>query len=380
MLLLLHLSAAFDTVDHNILLKRLENMVGVTGDALAWFKSYLSEREQTVHIKNEKSKSQKLAFGVPQGSVLGPILFSLYTLPLAEVLKDQGVQYHLYADDTQIYMSFQPIHEKEGEIVSILENCVKNVKNWMIQNMLQLNTDKTKCLIFGSPPQLRKLQNSTFNAAGDVVELTSSARNLGIILDSTFSMKDHITEVCKRSFHQLRNIAHIRRYLTVDATRTVVQALISSRIDCNNSLYYGISNYQLQKLQRIQNAAARIILRKRKYEHITPSLIELHWLPIRNRILFKILVLTYKCLHGIAPSYLSELLRSGTNLSLNLRSNTNPYLLQIPRTNLCGSGDRAFATSSPREWNKLPLSIQSSETLDIFKSRLKTFLFKKSYF
>ena len=104
-------------------------------------------------------------------------------------------------------------------------------------------------------------------------------------------VKDHMAEICGRSFHQLR---------------TVVQVLISSKLHCNNKLYYGIANYQLQRLQRIQNAAARIIIRKRKYEYITPSLMELHWLPIRSRILFKILVLTYKYLHGMAPTYLLQ--------------------------------------------------------------------------
>ena len=153
-------------------------MVGILGDALKWFKSYLSERQQTVYIENEKSKSQKLIFGIPQGSILGPILFSLYTLPLAD----------------------------------IVSNCIKDVKRWMTQNMLQLNTDKTKCMVFGSPPQLRKLKYSTFNAGGEI-ELVSSARNLGIILDSTFAMTDHITKECRRSSHQLRNLSHIRRYL-----------------------------------------------------------------------------------------------------------------------------------------------------------------------
>ena len=126
MLLLLDLSSVFDAVDHKILLESLENMVGISGvpPPPQWFKSYLSERQQTVYIKIEKCKPQKQIFGVQQGSVLGPILFSLYTLTLADILKDHGVQYHLYADDTQIYMSFQPIHHEEDEIITILENCI----------------------------------------------------------------------------------------------------------------------------------------------------------------------------------------------------------------------------------------------------------------
>ena len=199
-------------------------MVGISGDALKWFKSYLSERQQTVYIVNEKSKPQKLIFGIPQGSVLGPILLSL-TLPLADIVQEHYVQCHLYADNTQIYTSFHLIQYNEGMIITILEYCIEDAKRWMKRNMLQLNTDKTKCMVFGSPPQLRKLKYSTFNAGGEIVELALSARNLGIILDSTFSMTDHITEVCRLFSHLLRNLSHIRRYLTVDTARTVVLAL-----------------------------------------------------------------------------------------------------------------------------------------------------------
>ena len=199
-------------------------MVGISGDAHKLFKSYLSERQHTVYIVNENSKPQKLIFGIPQCSVLGPILLSL-TLPLADIVHEHYVQCHLYADNTQIYTSFHLIQYKEGMIITILECCIEDAKRWMMQNMLQLNTDKTKCMVFGSPPQLHKQKYSTFNAGGEIVELALSARNLGIILDSTFSMTDHITEVCRLFSHQLRNLSHIRRYLTVDTARTVVQAL-----------------------------------------------------------------------------------------------------------------------------------------------------------
>ena len=250
----------------------------------------------------------------------------------------------------------------------------------MTQNMLQLNSDKTEIILFGTSQQLSKLEGLTFNSAGDIIIPNPCVRNLGVLFDNNLSMKHHISEVCRLSFYHLRNIAHIRRYLTFDAARTIIQALVCSRIDWNNSLYYGLPNTQLQRLQRVQNAAARIIMMRRKFDHVTPILKELHWLPVTSRVLFKMLVLAYKCVHGDAPSYLSDLITHKVNSSFNLRSNYVPLLLQPRRTNLVYGGDRAFCAAAPREWNNLPLRIRTSESIVVFKSQLKTYLFIKSYF
>ena len=133
MLLLFDLSAAFDTECHSILINRLEKIVGIKGKALDWFKSYLENRQQCVNINNMKSKSRALKFGVPQGSFLGPILFSLYALPLADILKRRGISYHLYAVDTQIYLSFRPTNNNEIDVCETLSNCVIEIKNWRPQ-------------------------------------------------------------------------------------------------------------------------------------------------------------------------------------------------------------------------------------------------------
>ena len=190
-------------------------------------------------------------------------------------------------------------------------------------------------------------------------------------------MKDHISEVSNLAFYHLRNISHIRKYLTLSAAKTIVHALVCSRIDANNALYYGLHMVQIKKLQRIQNAAARVILRRGKYDHITPTLGKLHWLPVQYRILYKIIIITYKALHAQAPSYLSTLLRNKMCTSYGLRSDDN--LLQTQRTHLACRGDRAFSAAAPREWNKLPYSVQSSKDLNIFKTKLKTHLFTICY-
>ena len=378
-IILLDLSAAFDTISHNKLIERLRDRVGIKGKALDWFISYLSERKQTVGINKGKSEPLILLLGVPQGSVLGPILFSIYTLPLADILKKHGVNYHLYADDSQIYMSFIPIDSNEEISFETLKTCIREIKKWMNENFLQLNTDKTQLLFFGTDRQLSKIRHTTFDAAGDIVQVATNIRNLGVIFDEVLTMKDQITDISRKSFNVLRNIARIRKYLSLDAAKAVVQALVTSRFDMNNSLYYGLPLTQVQRLQRIQNAAARLILGLKKFDHITPGLCQLHWLPIKYRIKFKLLVLTFKCVNKQAPTYLIELLQPKTVPNLNLRSNLNTNLLEIPRSKLVHGGDRAFSVAAPKEWNSLPIEIQSSKSISIFKQRLKTYLFRECF-
>ena len=194
-------------------------------------------------------------------------------------------------------------NNNENDVCETLNNCVIEIKNWMIANLLQLNTDKTELNIFGTRQMLLNLRKTNCNIAGDIIDVTSRAKNLGVIFDNTLSMNGHINLICRKSFNDIRNISTIRKFLTLNATKVIVQALVCSRIDFNNSLYYGLPQKQILRLQRIQNCAARLIFWKRKFDHITPCLIERHWLPVYARITFKVLVLTYKCLNDLAPSY-----------------------------------------------------------------------------
>ena len=144
-LVLLDLSAAFDTVDHGILLQRLEHVIGLKGIALNWFKSYLSDRFQFVHVNDDSSSRSKVSYGVPQGSVLGPILFTLYMLPLGNIIRKHCINFHCYADDTQLYLSMKP---NEINRLVKLQACLKDIKAWMTCNFLHLNSDKTEVIVF----------------------------------------------------------------------------------------------------------------------------------------------------------------------------------------------------------------------------------------
>ena len=377
-LVLLDLLAAFDTIDHEILIDHLSQRLGIKDHALSWFKSYLSERLQPIHLHGISSSPKDLLFGVPQGSVLGPILFSAYQTPLFDIACSHSVEIHLYADDSQLYVSYNLNSvEEKANAISKIENCIQNIKSWMTSNKLKLNDDKTEVLQVSSAWQKPKSDSLKLTIGTHSVSSSTNIKNLGALFDAHLKMDSQVKATCRNAFCHLRNIGNIRRYLTVGATKHVTHAFISSRLDQNNSLLYGLPKSQIQKLQRVQNSAARIITHTKKTESILPHLIDLHWLPVKQRIDFKMLTLTYKCLNNLGPSYLTDLLLPYKPCR-SLRSSSS-LLLQVPKSKLKNYGDRAFAVAAPKLWNSLPADIRSSTSLESFKAALKTHLFKAAY-
>ncbi|XP_073702519.1 uncharacterized protein [Garra rufa] len=373
LLVLLDLSAAFDTIDHDILIDRLQNYTGIQGQALRWFRSYLSDRYHFVYLNGESSQLSPVKYGVPQGSVLGPLLFSIYMLPLGNIIRKYGISFHCYADDTQLYISTRL---DETSNLAKLTECVKNVKDWMTNNFLLLNSDKTEILLIGQKNSTQNLLNCNLQLDGCTV-ISSTVKNLGVILDSNLSLENHISYVTKTAFFHLRNIAKLRNMLPVSDAEKLVHAFMTSRLDYCNALLGGCPASSINKLQVVQNAAARVLTRSRKYDHITPILQSLHWLPIRFRITYKILLLTYKALNGLAPAYLTSLLLR-YKPSRSLRSQ-NSGLLVVPRIAKSTKGGRAFSHLAPKLWNSLFDNVRGSDTLSMFKSRLKTHLFSQAF-
>ena len=372
-LILLDLSAAFDTINHSILLTRLQH-IGITGTALSWFKSYLSDRHQYISINNCKSSTAPVTHGVPQGSVLGPLLFILYILPLGQVLRRHGLRFHCYADDTQLYLSSKTISPNTH---STLTTCLSDIKSWMQLNFLKLNCNKSEILIIGPKSLTRSTQTFSLNIDGFTVTPSNHVRNLGIIFDPTLSFLPHANQVTKSAFFHLRNIARIRPSLSFSAAETLIHAFITSRLDYCNSILYGLPNNILNKFQYVQNSAARLLTSTRRRDHITPVLQNLHWLPVKYRIQFKILLTTYKAINNLAPSYLADLVPLHTP-SRCLRSD-DQTTLKTTRTKLRTWGDRAFSAAAPSLWNALPNHIRQANTLPTFKQALKTHLFKLAF-
>ncbi len=265
---------------------------------------FLSDRYHFVYLNGETSQLSPVKYGVPQGSVLGPLLFSIYMLPLGNIIRTYGMNFHCYADDTQLYISTRPDSTSK---LSKLTECVKNVKDWMTNNFFLLNSDKTEVLLIGPKNSTQYLLDHNLQLDGCTVT-SSTVKKLDVILDSNLSFDNHISHATKTAFFHLRNIAKLRNMLSVSDAEKLVHAFMISRLDYCNALLGGCPASSINKLQIVQNAAARVFTRSRKYKHITPILQSLHWLPIKFCISYKILLLTYKVLNGLAPAYLTNLL------------------------------------------------------------------------
>lgn len=377
MVAMLDMSAAFDTVDHAILLKRLQSTFGFQGTVIRWFESYLSERTVRVSINDALSDTLELTCSLPQGSKLGPRLYSDYTQPLGYLLRILLLLYHLYADDSGIFKPFSlKTHVAQANAAQELSNGINSIQTWTTNNRLKLNPSKTEFMVVCSVRNRSKIKIRELVVGENAISSAESLRSLGVTVDQSLSMQLHISGTIRTCMFFLNWIRKIRPYLTVDATKTLVQCYVISRIDYCNSILVSLPKAQLSRLQRVMNIAARLILQKPRDSSATELLRTLHWLRIEDRIHFKVLCLTWQSLHNSSPSYISDLIKP-YDPSRRLRSSDNLYL-HVPKTRT-SYGDRAFRHSAPKLWNALPNFIREQPSLALFKNKLKTHFFRKSY-
>ena len=379
-LVLLDLSAAFDTIDHDNLFYMLERYVGIRGNALRLIKSYFSGRSQRVQIDGILSDIASIVCGVPQGSVLGPMKFCLYMLPLSSILRYHNIGYHIYADDTQLYVSFKCKDPKAS--IEILNKCISDIRVWMIKNKLKINDSKTEFIIFRSPQQKLDLSDVSVSVGDIQIPSSSRVRDLGVVFDDCLNFNDHVSNICRTTHLHLRNIGRIRKLLTFDAAAQLIHALITTRLDSCNSILYNLPACTINRLQKIQNQAARILTLSARRNHITPVLQDLHWLRVNDRIIFKILILTHKAVNCVAPSYLCDLIEfNSINKTARTRQACDALLLKIPpMSKLCSDTYlcRSFSYAAPHLWNDLDFEIRSLP-FGQFKSKVKTLLYLKYF-
>ena len=325
-------------------------------------------------IISHTSVPATVSCGVPQGSVLGPILFVLYTTPRSAVIERHSILHHSYADDSQLQNPATP-----DRLPDLMRLCIDDIKDWMTANKLKLNDDKTEVMIISSSRMSTALSiPDSFDIGNASVPFSDTVKNVCVTLDCHLSLKTHVLNLVRTANFELRRIGSIRSLLTTEATATLVSAFILSRLDYFNSLLSGCPRSLILRLQKVQNNAARLILRISKREHISPHLASLHWLPIDSRIKYKRACICYNSMSTNSPPYLSDLITVYT-ASRQLRSCSDNSVLRRPSVRTVSYGQRSFAYSAPTAWNALPQQVRSSESVSTYRSRTKTHLFRLAY-
>src|SRR6218665_1562475 len=342
---------------------------------------FLALRSHSVKLSGSSSKIFSVLFGVPQGSILGPLLFILYTSNIVNIASQHGLVVHLYADDTQLYIKL--CYKNLDNIKVKMAACIHHIQSWCASMRLKLNATKTELIWFDRRSRL--VDNSTTHLNLDPqcsIPPFDVVCDLGVLMDCKLNMTQHVSSTARTCFFHLRRIRQVRRCLDETCRRILVfkncQALVISRLDYCNSVLSGLPSSTLQPLSSVLHTAARLIKDLSPRDHNTPTLKQLHWLPIHARIAFKISLLMYHIHSGTSSSYMSSMVTPcPASRSRGLRSSTRGDFAVI-RTNLkfC---NRAFLVAGPREWNSLPVSVRQCTPVAQFKSKLKTHLFSLYY-
>ena len=361
--ILLDMSKAFDSINHNILLAKLED-VGVSSTCLAWFKSYLSERYQAVRINSTLSEKLPVVSGVPQGSILGPLLFSIYVNDLPSAAKKCSSE--SYVDDTKLLLSFR-INDSNTALTDLNEDLIR-MRNWCFDNLLLLNPDKTKLMVYGSRQMLAKLPDFRLSLLGKELTPASSVKDLGVKFDPILSFDNHILSTvssCKSSLCQINRAKHV---FSKNLLITVINALVFSKLYYCSSLWSNTSCSNLSRLQGVQNFAARVVSNRRKFDHITPILKELRWFPVKSHLYSRDALLAFKCMNDCAPAYLSSQFKTRGEVSGRDTRNTKQLDVPLYRST---AGQRTFHYRTVTLWNNINPDLKLCKSIPSFKTKLK---------
>ena len=361
-MVLIDFSKAFDSINHETLLNKLWN-IGMAPSALKWFSSYLTNISQKVRLGESLSQRLPLSHGVPQGSILGPLMFTVYVndLPSSVV----NCKPECYVDDSKLYVSFvlNDLFSAIGQINKDLDQLC----SWCCGNSLLINPEKTKVLAFGTRQRLQQLPGFSIKLLSKQIEPTRVAKDLGVHLDSCLSYTHHVDKTVSSCMYSLFQINRVKHLLDRKTLLLVIHSLVFSRLFYCSSVWSNTSKENVKKLQLVQNFAARIVVGLRKYDHVSPALKELKWLNITDQLYLRDAVLVFKSLHHLTPYYLSEKFKRNSEVHSRVTRNVND--LHLPLCRLV-TGQRTFSFRGAKLWNSLPPEIKSEQTLKSFKHKL----------
>ena len=351
---------AFDLVDHKLLLKKLK-YYKISEETISWFSSYLLERKQKVFVNNTFSDSGDILCGVPQGSILGPLLFLIFINDLP--LHIDNVLTDLYADDTTLYCTGR----SQACIEQQLQAALHKLSNWCKQNGMLINTAKTKVMLLTTPQKRIHLNENTLKLTlnNEILTVVTSDKILGVHIDNNSTWTDHINAVAKKMVSNLWLLSRIKEYLSTDQRVQFYKAYIQPHIDYCNSVWGGTSQRNLGRIYSLQKRACKIIL-DYQYENIASSMEELKILNIYERIYLKKAKFMYKISHSLTPKYINEMfqLQPLNDTLQSLRSSgTINYVLPKPNKELL---KQSLIYSGPLIWNNLPDKLKHLETINSF--------------
>ena len=358
----LDLSKAFDTVDHHLLLRKLMN-IGLTSSTTQWFRSYLTNRSQITSVGDALSSATKMPVGVPQGSLLGPLLFLIYVNDLPDCHLASDII--LYADDTVVYYSSKSVSDLEHHINADL----RTVSEWFSRNLLTLNISKCKFVIFGSPQKLNRIQNILVKVEDTCIERTQSFKYLGVTLNQSMSWTDHVDAISTKINQRIGLIRRIRDVLPLQVRVTLYNTLILPLFDYGDVIWGDKNNDTIMSEQQIlQNKAAKVLLGQPPRSSSTEALRSLDLKSLSVRFFHRCTAI-HKCLIG-ETDFNFNFIKNQAVHSYNTRR-SNDLRLPLPRTNW---GKQTFIYQAAKDWNSLPTDLKKTHFLSIFKSKLKTFL------
>lgn len=365
-LILLDFSKAFDTIGHSLLCAKLHYYC-FSNELSALIRSYLSNRTQFVRLNDETSQSKSVIKGVPQGSILGPLLFMLYTMDLGRCVDNCSI--HQFADDTQIYSSYTS--EDAKRVFTCLNASLESISNYSMRHGLKLNPSKSAVINFGNT-----LSDLALDIVLDNVKIQSmeTVKNLGIYIDKDLRFRAHVKHLIQKAFGALRALYKSKHILNKGLRKNLCETLVLSHANYADVVYGPCLDVRSSsRIQKIQNSCIRFICKVPRRDHISPKLVELKWLNMFNRRKLHIATFVHGVLERGSPHYLKEKLKRRELVhDLNTR---NTHLLDIPRhkTTLF---KRSFSYNAANVYNSVPHSIQVKSVLG-FKKSYKQYLLKQ---